>query len=267
MLHALRSLALALLLLATSAGAAEVKPFAREDMASDAVRLTETLRIATAAIGAQVKGKTPDQLRKEAAAASAAVKLRRRRKARGRRRSPPLPRTPPTGSLTRASRSRPTTRRRTTVMSSSPAGRPPPTPPICARRRRTRRPLALAVLADLLARHEHWRPALDALEGVARPARLNRRAQDLRGDARRARVPHSRLQGRQRIDLAARLLQLSPRRSRARRTSRPMSRFPGRPTPRSRTRTSRFASRASSTASATRSCCAKACPRRSASSF
>ena len=54
-----------------SAGAAETKPFAREDMASDAVRLTETLRIATAAIGAQVKGKTPQQLLGEAARAVA----------------------------------------------------------------------------------------------------------------------------------------------------------------------------------------------------
>jgi hypothetical protein len=40
-------------------------------MASDAVRLTETLRGATAAIGAQVKGKTPRQLLAEAAKAVA----------------------------------------------------------------------------------------------------------------------------------------------------------------------------------------------------
>jgi hypothetical protein len=59
MLHALRSLAVLLILFAGAARAAETKPFAREDMASDAVRLTETLRVATAAIGAQVKGKTP----------------------------------------------------------------------------------------------------------------------------------------------------------------------------------------------------------------
>ena len=73
MLKVMRAIAVCLLLpLATSAGAAEIKPFAREDIASDAVRLTETLRIATAAIGAQVKDKTPDQLRKAAAAASAA---------------------------------------------------------------------------------------------------------------------------------------------------------------------------------------------------
>ena len=73
MLRAIRLFALALLVIATGAGAADIKPFVREDMASDAVRLTETLRIATAAIGAQVKGKAPDQLRKEAAAASAAA--------------------------------------------------------------------------------------------------------------------------------------------------------------------------------------------------
>src|ERR1700735_2076605 len=71
MLHALRSLAVLLILLAGAASAAETKPFAREDMASDAVRLTETLRIATAAIGAQVKGKTPQQLLTEAAKAVA----------------------------------------------------------------------------------------------------------------------------------------------------------------------------------------------------
>ena len=71
MLHALRSLAFFLLLLSGAASAAETKPFAREDMASDAVRLTETLRIATAAVGAQVKGKTPQQLLAEAAKAVA----------------------------------------------------------------------------------------------------------------------------------------------------------------------------------------------------
>jgi hypothetical protein len=71
MLHALRSLAVLLILLAGAARAAETKPFAREDMASDAVRLTETLRVATAAIGAQVKGKTPQQLLAEAARAVA----------------------------------------------------------------------------------------------------------------------------------------------------------------------------------------------------
>jgi hypothetical protein len=69
MLHALRSLVVLLILLEGAASAAETKSFAREDMASDAVRLTETLRVATAAIGAQVKGKTPQQLLTEAAKA------------------------------------------------------------------------------------------------------------------------------------------------------------------------------------------------------
>src|SRR4029077_13696857 len=76
MLHALRSLAVLLILLAGAAGAAEIKPYAREDMASDAVRLTETLRVATAAIGAQVKGKTPQQLLAEAAKAVTASYFR-----------------------------------------------------------------------------------------------------------------------------------------------------------------------------------------------
>src|ERR1700733_13702234 len=71
MLHALRSLVLLVILFSAAASAAETKPFAREDMASDAVRLTETLRVATAAIGAQVKGKTPQQLLTEAARAVA----------------------------------------------------------------------------------------------------------------------------------------------------------------------------------------------------
>ena len=51
-------------------------------------------------------------------------------------------------------------------------------------------------------------PGTGRAQGLARPARPNRCAQDLRSDARRAWVPHSRLQGRQRILLAARLLQL-----------------------------------------------------------
>ena len=55
--------------------AAEIKPFAREDMASDAIRLTETLRAQAATIGAQAKGRTPDELRKAAAAAAAAAKF------------------------------------------------------------------------------------------------------------------------------------------------------------------------------------------------
>ena len=68
MLQALRVL-LAALLFASAAFAAEVKPYANEDMASDAVRLAETLKGEAGKIGAQAAGKTPDELRKAAAAA------------------------------------------------------------------------------------------------------------------------------------------------------------------------------------------------------
>ena len=63
-------LAFALVLLVTSFGAvaAEIKPFAREDLASDAVRLAEDLRKETIKIGAKLKGRSPDQLLKNAAA-------------------------------------------------------------------------------------------------------------------------------------------------------------------------------------------------------
>ena len=69
MLKVLRSLfTLALLLSAGVAlAAAEVKPYARDDLASDVVRLTDTLRKETAQIGARLKGKSVEQLRKDAA--------------------------------------------------------------------------------------------------------------------------------------------------------------------------------------------------------
>src|ERR1700722_7469008 len=50
--------------------AADPKPYARDFLASDAVRLTETLRKETASLGALTKGKTPEQLRNAAAAAA-----------------------------------------------------------------------------------------------------------------------------------------------------------------------------------------------------
>ncbi len=76
MLHWLRAFAVCLLLAAAGAAlAADAKPFAREDMASDAVRLTETLRADAAKIGALTKDKTPDDLRKAASAAAAAGKF------------------------------------------------------------------------------------------------------------------------------------------------------------------------------------------------
>jgi len=77
MLRAIRNfLAFALLIAAGAALAAEIKPYVREDLASDVVRLTETLRKETAQIGAKIKGKTVEQLRKEAAAAVVAANFK-----------------------------------------------------------------------------------------------------------------------------------------------------------------------------------------------
>ena len=64
-----RLLLLAFMLIAGAAHAADVKPYVREDLASDVVRLAETLRKETAQIGAQIRGRSADQLRKDAAAA------------------------------------------------------------------------------------------------------------------------------------------------------------------------------------------------------
>ncbi|WP_245428246.1 alpha-2-macroglobulin family protein [Roseiarcus fermentans] len=74
MLKVLRA-AVAALCFASVAIAAEVKPYANEDLASDAVRLAETLKIAAGKIGAQTAGKTPDDLRKAAAAAATGGKF------------------------------------------------------------------------------------------------------------------------------------------------------------------------------------------------
>ena len=59
-----------------SASAAELKPFAREDMASDVVRLAEDLRKEAAKAGASVNGRANAQLLKDAAAAVAAGKFK-----------------------------------------------------------------------------------------------------------------------------------------------------------------------------------------------
>jgi alpha-2-macroglobulin len=68
MFAALRILMLFVLFAGVTANAAEVKPYARDFLASDAVHLAETVRKETIAIGGQIKGKTPEQLRKDAAA-------------------------------------------------------------------------------------------------------------------------------------------------------------------------------------------------------
>jgi hypothetical protein len=163
MLHALRSFALILILVATASGAAEIKPFASEDMASGAVRLAETLRIATASIGAEVKDKTPDQLRKGAAAAVAAGDFAAAEKLVGAAITAAVK--DPANWLAYANvavkaddakadnRYELVTRGATAAYA---AYLRSTTPDAQAQ--------ALAVLADLLARHEQWRPALDALK-------------------------------------------------------------------------------------------------------
>ena len=163
MLKVLRSLfTLALLLAAGVAlAAAEVKPYARDDLASDVVRLTDTLRKETAQIGAKLKGKSAEQLRKDAAAAVAAGNY----KDAGAWLGAVVAADPKDSASWLALAklgARPTTRRRTAATTWSNAARPPPTPPISARRAPPQQAEALALLGDLFARHEMWRPALDA---------------------------------------------------------------------------------------------------------
>jgi hypothetical protein len=163
MLQALRSLAVLLLLVATAAGAAEIKPFAREDMASDAVRLTEALRIATASIGAEVKDKTPDQLRKAAAAAVAKADFGAAEKLAGAAITA-APKDPANwlayaDVAVKADDAKADNRYDLVTRGATAA--------YAAYLRSTTpdaQAAALAVLADLLARHELWRPALDALK-------------------------------------------------------------------------------------------------------
>jgi alpha-2-macroglobulin len=163
MLHALRSLAVLLLLLADVASAAETKPFAREDMASDAVRLTETLRVATSAIGAQVKSKTPQQLLAEAARAVAGGDFATAENLAGAAITA-APKDPANwlsyARFAAAADDAKADNRYQVVTQGATAAyaayQHSTTPDAQA--------AALAVLADLLARHEQWRPALDALK-------------------------------------------------------------------------------------------------------
>ena len=106
------------------------KPYARDFLASDAVRLAETLRKETTSDGALTKGKNPEQLRKEAAAAAdnadykLAGKLAAAAVDRQSQRRRQLAATRP------ASPSRPTTRRPRSATICASAARPPPMPPI-----------------------------------------------------------------------------------------------------------------------------------------
>ncbi len=163
MLHALRSLALFAILFSTAASAAETKPFAREEMASDVVRLTDTLRVATAAIGAQVKGKTPQQLLTDAARAIMGSNFADAEKLAGAAITA-APKDPANwlayaGIAVAADDAKANDRYDLVTRGATAAYaayQHSTTPDAQA--------AALAVLADLLARHEQWRPALDALK-------------------------------------------------------------------------------------------------------
>ena len=267
MLKVIRSLfTLALLLAAGVAlAAAEVKPYARDDLASDVVRLTDTLRKETAQIGAKLKGKSAEQLRKDAASAVAAGNY----KDAGAWLGAVVAADPKDSASWLALAklgaqaddaqadgrydlvdARPD--RRLRRLSARDA----------ARRSRPRRS---PLLGDLFARHEMWRPALDAYR-----ASLDRHDDE---DARKTYEDMREKHGFRIVDYKVDNESSAPRdllqllraagaqdgfralcRGRRRRRTR-----------RSRPRTSRSASRASSTASATRSFCARVCPRRSAS--
>src|SRR5580698_8765858 len=161
--HFLRSLAVLLILLGTGVSASETKPFAREDMASDAVGLTETLRVATAAIGAQVKGKTAQQLLSEAARAVSGGDFATADKLAGAAITA-APKDPANwlayaGIAAAAEDAKANDRYQLVTQGATAAYaayQHATTPDTQA--------ASLAVLADLLARHEQWRPALDALK-------------------------------------------------------------------------------------------------------
>ena len=163
MLLVLRLLALCLMLLAGAAGAADIKPFASEDMASDAIHLTETLRAAAVSIGAQAKGKTPEDLRKAAAAAAAAAKFDDAAKLAAAAVTA-APKDPmnwlafATVAI-KADDAQANGRYELVTQGATAAYaayQHAATPEAQAG--------ALALLGDLLARHEQWRPALDALK-------------------------------------------------------------------------------------------------------
>ena len=132
-------------------------------MASDAVRLTETLRVATAAIGAQVKGKTSQQLLSGGRQAVAGGDFADADKLAGAA-IIAAPKDPSNwlayaGIAAAADDAKANDRYEFVTQGATAAYaayQHSTTPDAQA--------AALAMLADLLARHEQWRPALDALK-------------------------------------------------------------------------------------------------------
>jgi hypothetical protein len=141
--------------------AAEVKPFAREDMASDAVRLADTLHKETAAAGARLKGKTADEIGKAAAVAEQANDFKAARFWRGAAVAADVKSYAAWLSLAKlgaAADDAQANGRWEFVETGATAA-------YAAYERATgaeAQAEALAQLGGLLARHENWRPALDA---------------------------------------------------------------------------------------------------------
>ena len=211
-----------------------------------------SLRKETIKIGAKFKGRSGDQLLQAANAAATASNYKDAAEASAPR-SPPTPKDPARVARARQARARPpTTPRRRTATNSSAApataayaayrirqGRAPRRP-----RRWPRSAISRRATNPGASRSTPIRPSLDR-------QRQSRRARDLRGPAREARLPHRRLQGRQRSRQCPASASTSPIRWRARPISRLTSPSPAPPMRRSPTRTSSSASRASNMASAT----------------
>jgi uncharacterized protein YfaS (alpha-2-macroglobulin family) len=145
-----------------AAGAAEVKPFAREDMASDAVRLTESLRADAAKFGA-AKDRTPEALRNAAMVAAAASKFDDAAKLAAAAIAS-APKDPANwlayATIAQKADDAQASGRYDLVTQGATAA--------YAAYQRSTNPQAqadaLALTSDLLARHEMWRAALDALK-------------------------------------------------------------------------------------------------------
>ncbi|HVP99424.1 MAG TPA: MG2 domain-containing protein, partial [Roseiarcus sp.] len=164
MLHLMRSLAFLFALLSAGAAlSAETKPFARDDMASDAVRLMETMRADAAKAGPQGRDKTPEALRNAALATAAAAKFADAEKLAA-------------AAIVAAPKDAANWLALATIAQEADEAQASgrydfvaqgATAAYAAYQRSTTRQAqaeALALLSDLLARHEAWRAALDALK-------------------------------------------------------------------------------------------------------
>ena len=209
--------AFGLLLAAGAAHAADPRPYAREFLASDVVRLVETLRKETAAESALAKGKSAEVLRKETAGAADASDF----KLAGKLAAAAVTANPKDAANWLAL-ARLAVRADDAQAAERYALRERGATAAYAAYERLTAPAqqaeALAILGDLFARREMLAPLARRLSGEPRPARRSRHRQDLRGSAGKARLPHRRLQGRQRFGLAANLLSFL-------RTARPQDRF------------------------------------------